>query len=455
MRSVETMIVRYALLLFLVLGVVVVSFYELDRLNAQSREIEATSADVRGLLRLQLDEESGLRGYVATDERLFLQPYYAAQPQMSRLLDSLFRRVSPRPQDVTTLKHFALLHAAWERNIAYPTLHRADTSNVAREQAGKALVDRMRADVARIRASYDAFAIETTARARWVAGLAEVLILLCILAIAGVGYYMERRRAVREEEMFSEVMLARDSANRMSDWRSKVIAMLAHDFRSTLAGVRAYSELLEDFPERRSDPQVYRGIRQATDQLRHMADEALLMARLTSGNLQVQVEPLAIWPVLNEVADRYRTNRTVHLPPSFATVMGDRDYLVRVFDNLLSNAVKYSPDSTPIGVDITEASSGRVQISVKNAGRGIAPEELPHAFDEYWRGSTAPKGTGSGIGLFIVKKIVDAHQGSISIESRPDAGTTVHVQLPAAYADDGSVAAQGETELAADFRASS
>jgi signal transduction histidine kinase len=421
------------LLLVLVLAVVVATFFELDRLSAQMRAIDRINVELGTLLALQLDEETGLRGYAATGQLPFLQPYYRARPQIAQLLDALAKQLTSRPADARTLEHFSLLHNAWQRDVALPMVHqKGQLSNTARERVGKMLVDRMRADVATLEASNARLASATIARRRAVAYFAEVAILLCILVIAGVSYLMERRSAGRERAMFARIVEARDAATQMSDWRSRVIGMLAHDFKSMLGAVSAYAKLLEDFPERRADLQPYRGIRHATDQLARMVDEALLMARITSGNLNVKFEELEIWQVVNESTERYRADRSIRLSPSCATVIGDADYLMRVFDNLLSNAVKYSPAATGIDVEITQPGSDRVQISVRDEGKGIAEQDLPHLFDEYWRGSTEAKGTGSGIGLFIVKKIVDAHQGTIFVQSHPGAGTTVNVQLPSA-----------------------
>jgi signal transduction histidine kinase len=109
--------------------------------------------------------------------------------------------------------------------------------------------------------------------------------------------------------------------------------------------------------------------------------------------------------------------------------MGDRPYLVRVFDNVLSNSVKYSPQATAIDVVISRNGGPDVEVAITDRGRGIDPADLPRVFDEFWRAQSSSERSGSGIGLFIVKKVVEAHGGNASIESTPGAGTTVRIHL--------------------------
>jgi signal transduction histidine kinase len=104
---------------------------------------------------------------------------------------------------------------------------------------------------------------------------------------------------------------------------------------------------------------------------------------------------------------------------------------VRVFDNLLSNSVKYSAAATSIEVAISRNGGPDVEVAVTDRGRGIDPADLPHVFEEFWRAQSSSERSGSGIGLFIVKKIVEAHGGQASIESAPGAGTTVRIHLAA------------------------
>jgi len=211
----------------------------------------------------------------------------------------------------------------------------------------------------------------------------------------------------------------------------KVIAMLAHDFKSALSVISACADVLREFPEKRDDPGPYRGIHESVEQLSEMTDEALLMARIASDALPIKREPVQLAPVLESVAQRYRTLHPIRVTVADETVLGDEAYLLRAFDNLVSNATKYSAPFQP--VDIEARSDGdEVEVLVRDRGEGIDPEDVPHIFEEYWRSPHATSAVGAGVGLFIVRKIVDAHGGSIDVISLPGIGTTLYVRLPAA-----------------------
>ncbi|HEY3587997.1 MAG TPA: HAMP domain-containing sensor histidine kinase, partial [Myxococcaceae bacterium] len=113
------------------------------------------------------------------------------------------------------------------------------------------------------------------------------------------------------------------------------------------------------------------------------------------------------------------------VPPSLP-VDGDRERLLQVLSNLLANAVKFAPTEGTITTRAW-ATDGWVHCSVSDDGPGIAPDELEHVFDPYWSGEAA---RGTGLGLTIVKGIVEAHGGGIFVQSAPSIGTTIGFRLP-------------------------
>jgi len=103
-----------------------------------------------------------------------------------------------------------------------------------------------------------------------------------------------------------------------------------------------------------------------------------------------------------------------------------------VMDNLLSNSVKYTPVGGAIGMNLAVAADGRAEMTITDTGLGIAPDELPHLFDPYFRADEARHSgiPGTGLGMSIVRDIVTAHGGTIEVASRPGAGTTVTMRFP-------------------------
>jgi signal transduction histidine kinase len=110
-------------------------------------------------------------------------------------------------------------------------------------------------------------------------------------------------------------------------------------------------------------------------------------------------------------------------------VEGDRARLRRVVENLVGNAIKYSPDGTPVRVEVRTTEEGAV-LAVRDWGVGIADDEVPHIFSRFYRASTAGDVPGAGIGLASAKTIVEQHGGQISVASALGVGTTVVVVLP-------------------------
>lgn len=108
-------------------------------------------------------------------------------------------------------------------------------------------------------------------------------------------------------------------------------------------------------------------------------------------------------------------------------VMGDAAMIERALMNVLDNAVKWSPTNGTVHVDVTGTA-----VTVTDNGPGIDAEEVPHVFDSFWRAPAARSMPGSGLGLSIVRRVVDGHQGEVVIDANPDGGTRVRIALSAA-----------------------
>jgi signal transduction histidine kinase len=113
-------------------------------------------------------------------------------------------------------------------------------------------------------------------------------------------------------------------------------------------------------------------------------------------------------------------------------VLGDADRLAQVLRNLLSNALRHTPAGGQVMVRVTH-SGGHVEIQVADTGSGIAPEDLPHVFDRFYRGdkSRSRRGGGAGLGLAITRQLITAHNGQIEVASVPNIRTTFTITLPA------------------------
>ena len=219
--------------------------------------------------------------------------------------------------------------------------------------------------------------------------------------------------------------------------KNEFVSTVAHEFQTPLATILGFCELLRegivDGEERIEALQVITG---KAERLSQMVDELLDVARLESGHiLSIDKERCDLNQLLTDNIDSFRRRIATHqfslaLPTSPLEIEADCKRIGQVVENLISNAVKYSVATST--VHVTAGREGKYcRIVIRDEGVGMSTDQIEHLFDKFYRVSTdrkAPRGT--GLGLFIVKSIVEAHQGDIRVDSAPGRGTTVTVSLP-------------------------
>lgn len=410
--------------------------YRLEQLSSRLVAVEESRILVARALRDAVDEESGVRDYIEMDEPLGVQSYNLAHPRLVALLSMLPSQFQQAgfTTALPELHDFIRLQNTWERTVAAPLLAKKPPADVLSiEKNGKVLMDGMRDDVLKMHAKGTLAAAVAVKDMTGLLIVAVTLTALWILLVFTLTFILQRRAVRYQNSLVESLVHEREESTRLSQWRSRLLAMLAHDFKSQLTVLIGASHLLEDFPHRRSDPELLASLRNAAYELAQMADNAILLARTQERKIVLQRGAFDIGEVLESVVQRYGNEREFEIHRSSPTVMVDADrlYCARVLDNVIGNAVKYS--EKPVSIYLDEDAT-QVKVSIVDRGIGIAPEELPHIFDEYWRSDRATwKTKGSGIGLFIVRTIMEAHGGSIEVHSTYGQGTTVILTLPRAH----------------------
>jgi PAS domain S-box-containing protein len=229
---------------------------------------------------------------------------------------------------------------------------------------------------------------------------------------------------------------ALQDANRRKD---EFLAMLSHELRNPLAPISAAADLLLDA---RGDERVQRAgaiIRRQVRHLTGLVDDLLDAARVTQGMISLHTERLDVARVVADAAEQARPlieerrhSLALRLAPEPVYVCGDHKRLVQVLVNLLGNAAKYTPEGGRIEVAM-EAGAREVALSVRDNGAGMAPELVSAAFDLFHQGQrTLDRAQGGlGIGLALVKSLVEQHDGKVSTESAgPGQGSCFTVRLP-------------------------
>ncbi|MDB4879986.1 MAG: histidine kinase [Gemmatimonadetes bacterium] len=235
--------------------------------------------------------------------------------------------------------------------------------------------------------------------------------------------------AVDNARLFNEAGLATRARDRM-------LGIVAHDLRNPLGTILMASELLEEvLPVDSTARRQVAMVRKAGKQMNRLIQDLLDIKRIENGLLTVEPRPTPALSLLVEAVDMLRTlaaASTLDLSMGSATelpqVAADPVRVQQVLSNLIGNAIKFTPKGGRITLDGAQA-DGFVRFTVADSGPGIAAEQLPHVFGQFWQGGRADR-RGIGLGLSIAKAIVEAHGGRIWVESALGEGSTFSFTLP-------------------------
>jgi signal transduction histidine kinase len=209
---------------------------------------------------------------------------------------------------------------------------------------------------------------------------------------------------------------------------------VSHDLRNPLNAILAQSHLLRaDASDPAKVAERARSIARGCERMRSMIQDLLEATLLEAGQLRTVPAELDLAEVVREVLERHRGAlpvERVRVEASGRVVAsGDPERVERILVNLLSNALKYSPGEGEVTVRVGRAEGG-ASLAVADRGVGIAPEDLPHVFERFFRARGARQPEGLGLGLYITRLLVYAHGGRIDVESQLGCGSTFRVFLP-------------------------
>jgi two-component system sensor histidine kinase/response regulator len=257
---------------------------------------------------------------------------------------------------------------------------------------------------------------------------------------------MERRTLSLQSQRLSQLeaeaeALAREKAQleRLDKIKSTFTLTVAHELRAPVAAIQSYLRLILDGYIAPGDQRHYleRAERRAEAQL-ELINDLLDLARLQDPDIQVETEPVALEDVLGEVLDAMAAQAeekgigvTRDVDDQLPSVHVNPRHAKQLWNNLISNAIKYTPDGGQVRISLQEQ-DGFLVGAVEDTGIGIPEDEIRLVFEEFYRSKAAKAQTqlGTGLGLPIVKRILEAYGGSIEVESVPDKGSTFRFQLP-------------------------
>ncbi|TDM15482.1 ATP-binding protein [Macrococcus bovicus] len=247
------------------------------------------------------------------------------------------------------------------------------------------------------------------------------------------------RRAAANHQL-GAVALIRDMTeeHRNDEMKKRFVADVSHELRTPIQMLQGYTEaLLDDIVETPEDRKEFLNIiLDESKRLNRLVNELLNVARYDAGDVKLDLEETPVDALLRKVKATFsqsladnKLNLVIDAPPGLIWSL-DYDKMFQVLTNLVDNAVRYTHEGDTI--QLTVRADSELLIEVRDSGVGISPEHLPHLFDRFYKVDAArTRGKhGTGLGLFIVKSIIESHGGRISVTSEQGTGTTFKIVIP-------------------------
>jgi signal transduction histidine kinase/ActR/RegA family two-component response regulator len=455
----------------------------------QQRSVALTAttltASAQQVLSDAVNAETGVRGYAATRDPLFLEPYSASVRRFARD-QAAFRAAAVAEGDIRTgrateatatmeMAELARLRSRISAGASLTALRPAlETGKITMDalrsrttalaQRSTAIYWARRADVSRIASIIDWVSIAGLALGV-LAGLIGVALFGSGVSrrvasaaanadrlgegqplepVPGAGDELGRlaRSLTRAERLLArrstELISARDEAVTATQAKNAFLSSTSHELRTPLNAVLGFAQLLQLSDLTREDEDGVERILAAGHHLLALINELIDIARIESGEFSLSVEPVAVQPVVEETgqlmatlaADRSITISQPRPPPGLA-VSADRQRLRQILVNLLSNAIKYNRVGGTVTITSQAAGPDRVRLTVTDTGPGIPAADLDHVFNPFERlGAEETDIEGTGIGLPLARAFAEAMHGNLIATSVPGEGTTFTITLP-------------------------
>jgi signal transduction histidine kinase/ActR/RegA family two-component response regulator len=440
----------------------------------------------RKVLTLLVDAETGVRGYLASEEEQFLEPYERARKRLPGAIKELQAMV----KDPIAMRTIDPLAPIAQRELdTLGALRGAGSANseptIRLLRKGKRQMDRVRGIFGGLVARENVLLARSTAighRADRAVAVALIVtsivgvggaLLAMLIFVLGVVRRVEKVRdkadllakgrrlgmpdlsrdeigaldqdlhtagellAKRQEDL----ILARDEADAANQAKSDFLSRMSHELRTPLNAILGFGQLLERGQMQGTDRDYVGQIMKAGRHLLALINDVLDIARIEAGRMNLSLEPVDVSDVVQEVVDLIQPlakQRDVRFEfdsddLKLRSVVADRQRLKQVFLNLASNAIKFNRPGGLVSIRSRPAPEGRIRLDIIDTGYGISSDQIGRLFAEFERlGADSSGAEGTGLGLALTKNLVQAMNGTIEVESEEGSGSTFSIELPLA-----------------------
>ena len=458
-------LIWFCVIIFVMLANILLSYRATNTLIENERRVTHTQeviAELNETLSAVKDAETGQRGFLLTGASEYLEPYTKAVSGIEnhlKRIDDLTDDGSVQDQSLRLLRQrVGSKFAELEETIQLrQKTGEAAALQIVLSDRGRMTMDDIRNIINSMQAEEMRALqarIDESERSATQADVTFWLTGLLTVAMLGVFYNQIRKGSAERNKLLAAEQAARvgaesayqaeqearnaaETANRLKD---EFLATVSHELRTPLNSILGWATMLRrgDFDEATSARALETIERNARSQAQ-LIEDLLDVSRIVSGKLRLDVRPIELASVIEAAVEAVHpaieakkiTLRQV-IDSSAGTISGDFERLQQVIWNLLTNAIKFSPKNGKVELRLERVGSF-VQIVVKDSGKGIEPEFLPHVFELFRQaeGQITRTQGGLGLGLAIVSKIVEMHGGSVKAESPGEnQGATFTVQLP-------------------------
>lgn len=266
-----------------------------------------------------------------------------------------------------------------------------------------------------------------------------------IESVVGIAYDVTERARMEKErdDLLARERTARIQAETAARARDEFLAIVSHELRAPLNGIQSWAHVLENYvKDVTSAPLAQRalqGIKTGVGQQVRLIEDLLDVTRMMSGKLRLVKQPLALLPALQAAVESVRAMAAAKRIGITCTyritseqIDGDADRVQQIFWNLLSNAVKFTPEGGNVWLNASHTDE-EICVTIRDDGVGISPDFLPHLFNRFSQEDTSSTRdhSGLGLGLFLVRHLIELHGGRVNAESQGEGkGTTFSVYFP-------------------------